>query len=82
MKLIKKNISEQILKEYFFFKYSIILEKELHNSDKTKNDETIKHSNDSFIELKRDINTKTIPENKNSSKKLKVDEKILKFNKK
>ena len=57
-------------------------EKELHNSDKTKNDETIKHSNDSFIELKRDINTKTIPENENPSKKLKVDEKILKFNKK
>ena len=82
MKLIKKNISEQIFKEYFFFKYSIILEKELHNSDKTKNDETIKHSNDSFIELKRDINTKTIPENENPSKKLKVDEKILKFNKK
>ena len=65
-----------------FFKYSIILEKELNNSDKTKNDETTKHSNDSFIELKRDINTKTIPENENPSKKLKVDEKILKFNKK
>ena len=82
MKLIKKNISEQIFKEYFFFKYSIILEKELHNSDKTKNDETIKQSNDSFIEQKRDINTKTIPENENPSKKIKVDEKILKFNKK
>ena len=82
MKLIKKNISEQIFKEYFFLNTPLFLEKELHNSDKTKNDETIKHSYDSFIKLKRDINTKTIPENENPSKKLKVDEKILKFNKK
>ena len=51
---MKKNINEQIFKDYLFNHTPLFLEKELCNN--SKNDEIVKHINDALIELKKDIN--------------------------
>ena len=51
---MKKNINEQIFKDYLFNHTPLFLEKELYNN--SKNDEIVKHINDALIELKKDIN--------------------------
>ena len=77
----EKNINELIFKEYFFLSNSIILAKELHNSNRNINDKIVKHVNDALVALKKDINIKQIPENENANRIVNIVERILDFNK-
>ena len=52
----KKYINQQIFTEYYFHHTSLLLAKELYNSNQIINDEIVKHINDALIELKKDIN--------------------------
>ena len=54
----KKNINDQILKDYFFIRiHQPYLAKSLHDSDESKNDQIIKHINNGLIELRNSINS-------------------------
>ena len=48
------------LKNIFFYHTPLSLAKELYNSNQNINDETVKHINDAFIELKKYINKKIL----------------------
>ena len=53
----------------------------MYNSNQNVNYEIVKDINDSLIELKKNINTRKIPKNKNPNKTVDLVEKILNFNK-
>ena len=56
----EKNINQQIFKEYFYHT-PLFLAKELYNSNQNVTNETVKHVNNAFIALKKDVNGKKIP---------------------
>ena len=59
----------------------LFLEKELCNSNKSRNDEIVKHINDALIEWEKDIDRKKVTKNENLNKIVDIVEKIFDFNK-
>ena len=77
----EKNTNEQTFLEYFFYQAPAYLAKSLHDNDKIKNDEIIKHINNGLIKLRNSINSNETPENKNPKKVVLIIEKIADLNK-
>ena len=59
----KKNMNEQIFREYFNYHSPSILVKDLYEDKQNENDKIVKNLNKSLINLRNSINGKEVPEN-------------------
>ena len=76
----KKNLNEEIFRNYFKYQNQSFLAKYLLKADKNKSDSIKYMIINELIKLIKDINIKEIPENKNPKKVVKFVEKIFNFN--
>ena len=77
----KKNMNEQIFREYFNYHSPSFLVKDLYEDEQNENDKIVKNLNKSLINLRNSINGKEVPKNENPNKIFDIVEKILGFNK-
>ena len=73
---MKKNINNEKRMDYFG-RFIIIIHKRFIWIQSSQNNEIASLFQDSFVDLKNDVNKKRIPKNKNANKVFDIGEKIL-----
>ena len=63
LKIKKKNINDQVFRQYFHYQSPSFLLQDLHEDNQNKNNIIVKYLNESLINLKNFINSKEIPDN-------------------
>ena len=77
----KKNMNDQIFREYFNYQSTSFLSKDFYVVNQNKNDIIVKYLTELLIDLRNSFNSKETPENEIPKKVVNIVEKILDFNK-
>ena len=77
----KKNMNDQIFREYFNYQSTSFLSKDFYVVNQNKNDIIVKYLTELSIDLRNSFNSKETPENEIPKKVVNIVEKILDFNK-
>ena len=77
----KKNMNDQIFREYFNYQSTSFLSKDFYVVNQNKNDLIVKFLTELLIDLRNSFNSKETPENEIPKKVVNIVEKILDFNK-
>ena len=80
LKMMKKNINNEIVKEHFGYYNSLFSAKDLSKANKAENEKLASWVNNKLTDLKNDVNKKEIPENENPDRVIYIFEKIADFN--
>ena len=76
----RRNMNNQIFKEYFSYQDPSSLTKELYENNQIKIDKILKHINESLIHSRNSAHNKGVPENKNPNKIIDIVQKNINFN--
>ena len=77
----ERNINDEIFWNNFKYQNPLFLAKDLIRANEAKNKQLVKNINNGFVNLRKAIVRKEIPENKKPNKMVNTVEKILNFNK-
>ena len=76
----EKDMNDEIFKEYLKYQNPSFFAKNLLKANRSKNKQIINQGNYALIDLKKALNKKEIPKNKNLDKVINIVENTLEFN--